>query len=178
MRNWSAIARQKQKNLLLVSEVSIIQRKSPYGGARMIKRFDHVTLVVTDIEKAKHFLGLLGFEEALRVVISGDKFADYMGIEGIEAEHVTLVLANAAPRVEVQLRKYRHPDPVSDPNITNLCRLGFNHICFEVDDLKASVEKFKAAGITILNEIMDFHDRKLVFIEGPERVTLELSEWY
>jgi len=25
---------------------------------------------------------------------------------------------------------------------------------------------------------MDFHSRKLVFIDGPEGVTIELSEWH
>jgi hypothetical protein len=25
---------------------------------------------------------------------------------------------------------------------------------------------------------MDFHSRKLVFIEGPEGVTIELAEWH
>jgi hypothetical protein len=27
------------------------------------------------------------------------------------------------------------------------------------------------------NEIMQFHDRKLVFLSGPEGVTVELAQW-
>jgi hypothetical protein len=27
------------------------------------------------------------------------------------------------------------------------------------------------------NDIMEFHDRKLVFIAGPEGVTVELAQW-
>jgi catechol 2,3-dioxygenase-like lactoylglutathione lyase family enzyme len=144
----------------------------------MVRRFDHVTIVVTDIDKAKKFFGLLGFEEVMSVVISGERFSNYMGVEGIEAEHVTLALANASPRVEVQLLKYRHPDSLLDPNITNLTRIGFNHVCFAVDDMEAALEKLAANGIKPLNEVLDFHDRKLVFIPGPEGVTLELAEWY
>jgi hypothetical protein len=34
----------------------------------------------------------LGFEEALSVVISGEEMSNYMGIDGTEAEHVTLEL--------------------------------------------------------------------------------------
>jgi hypothetical protein len=34
-------------------------------------------------------------------VISGEPFASYMGVLGIEAEHVTLVLENASPRTEI-----------------------------------------------------------------------------
>jgi catechol 2,3-dioxygenase-like lactoylglutathione lyase family enzyme len=34
-----------------------------------------------------------------------------------------------------------------------------------------------AAGFHARNEIMDFHARKLVFIDGPEGVTVELAQW-
>ena len=42
------------------------------------------------------------------------------------------------------------------------------------DDL---IEKVKAAGVRLRNEPMAFHDRKLVFLEGPEGITIELAEW-
>jgi catechol 2,3-dioxygenase-like lactoylglutathione lyase family enzyme len=69
----------------------------------MVKNFDHVTIVVRDLEAAKRFFGLLGFGHDRSVVISGPVFSDYMSISGIEADHVTLVLAGANPREEVQL---------------------------------------------------------------------------
>jgi catechol 2,3-dioxygenase-like lactoylglutathione lyase family enzyme len=142
-----------------------------------ITHFDHVTIAVSDIGNAKAFFALLGFVEQQTVVISGDKFSRYMGVAGIEAEHVTLMLANAAPRLEVQLLGYRHPDPIPDPNIAKLDKLGFNHICLAVDDIDAEVRKLLANGVRMRNEIMQFHDRKLVFIEGPEGVTVELAQW-
>ena len=143
----------------------------------MVKNFDHVTIVVRDVEAAKQFFGLLGFNEVKSVVISGPQFSAYMGVENIEAEHVTLVLANVSPRTEVQLLKYHHPDPLPDPAIHNLTKLGFNHVCFAVADLEAEVSKLKANGVQLRNEIMDFHKRKLVFLYGPEGITVELAEW-
>jgi catechol 2,3-dioxygenase-like lactoylglutathione lyase family enzyme len=143
----------------------------------MLKHFDHVTLVVRDVEAAKRFFALLGFKEDKSVVIAGPQFSAYMGVDGIEAEHVTLALADASPRTEVQLLKYRHPDPLPDPAIGNLTKLGFNHVCFAVDDLEAEVARLKAAGVRLRNEVMDFHNRKLVFLWGPEGVTVELAEW-
>ena len=133
----------------------------------MVKNFDHVTIVVSNVEKAKNFLGLLGFKHDQSVVISGDTFSRYMGVDGIEAEHVTLVLAGATPRFEVQLLKYRYPDTLADPNIARLDKMGFNHICFAVDDVEAEVKKLTANGVKLRNEIMDFHGRKLVFVSGP-----------
>ena len=70
------------------------------------------------------------------MVIKGPVFADYMGVPGIEAEHVTLVLENASPRTEVQLLRYLNPDMLPDPHIRDLNKLGLNHVCFAVDDIR------------------------------------------
>ena len=68
-------------------------------------------------------------------------------------------------------------DPLPDPHIRDLYKLGMNHICFAVDDIEAEVAKLRAHGFETRNEIMDFHSRRLVFIEGPEGVTIELAQW-
>jgi catechol 2,3-dioxygenase-like lactoylglutathione lyase family enzyme len=139
---------------------------------------DHVTVVVRDVAKAKEFFALLGFAEEKSVVISGEMFARYMGVRGIEAEHVTLVSQRSSPRFEIQLLKYRHPDPLPDADIANLARLGYNHICFAVKDLDAEVQRLTSHGVTLRNEVLDFHARKLVFLSGPEGITVELAEWH
>jgi catechol 2,3-dioxygenase-like lactoylglutathione lyase family enzyme len=127
----------------------------------VLKNFDHLTIVVRDLERAKAFFAVLGFKEAMSVVIAGEPFASYMGVPGIEADHVTLVLEHVSPRTEIQLLHYRHPDPLPDPHIRDLHKLGM-----------------KSQGFATRNEIMDFHSRKLVFIDGPEGVTIELSQWH
>jgi catechol 2,3-dioxygenase-like lactoylglutathione lyase family enzyme len=143
----------------------------------MVRHFDHVTLVVRDLDEARRFFKLLDFREEISVVISGEKFAQYMGVAEIEADHVTLVLENASPRTEVQLLRYRNPEALPDPQVQNLLKLGLNHICFAVDDLEATLERMRASGFTTRNEVMEFHRRKLVFLRGPEGVTVELSQW-
>ena len=144
----------------------------------MVKNFDHVTIVVRDVERAKEFFRLLGFEHDHTVIISGKKFSDYMGVSGIEAEHVTLVLVGARPRTEVQFLRYLHPEPIADPNISTLNKLGFNHVCFAVDNMEEALRRIREAGIETRNEVMDFYGRKLVFLRGPEGITVELSEWH
>src|SRR5262249_29091086 len=109
--------------------------------ATMIKRFDHVTVVIRDLERARTFFGLLGFVEDKAVVIKGPVMDAYMGVPGIEADHVTLVLRGVAPRLEVQLLRYRHPEPLADPNIERLEKVGFNHVCFAVADLDAQAPR-------------------------------------
>lgn len=143
----------------------------------MVKNFDHLTIVVRDVDAAKGFFGLLGFAEAMSVVISGEPFASYMKVPDIEAQHVTLVLQSASPRTEIQLLKYLRPDPLPDPAIRDLHKIGFNHVCFAVDDIEAEIAKLEDGGFRTRSEVMDFHSRKLVFIEGPEGVTVELAQW-
>lgn len=143
----------------------------------MLKRFDHVTVAVRDLDTARAFFELLGFKEDKAVVISGPTFAAYMGVPGIEADHVTLALAGADPRVEVQLLRYRRPDPLPDANIERLDKVGFNHVCFAVDDLDGEIARLRAHGVQTRTDVLDFHARKLVFLKGPEGITVELSEW-
>ena len=45
-----------------------------------------------------------------------------------------------------------------------------------VDDNEAEVARFRVHGIVMRNELMDFHSRKLIFLKGPEGITVELSE--
>ena len=144
----------------------------------MLRHFDHLTIVVRDLPRAKDFFAVLGFKEAMSVVIAGEPFASYMGVPDIKADHVTLVLENVSPRTEIQLLRYRHPDPLSDAHIRDLHKIGMNHICFAVDNVEAEVAKLRTHGFKTRNEIMDFHSRKLVFIDGPEGVTVELAEWH
>jgi catechol 2,3-dioxygenase-like lactoylglutathione lyase family enzyme len=139
--------------------------------------FDHVTIAVADLEEAERFFGLLGFEKTASTVVSGDEMSRYMGIANWEADHVTLTLPDAATHQEVQLLRFHRPALAPNPDESNLARLGFNHVCFAVDDLDATVARLTAHGVRTRNDVMHFHDRRLVFLVGPGDVTIELSQW-
>jgi hypothetical protein len=71
---------------------------------------------------------------------------------------------------------YLHLEGLPDEHIRHLNKIGMNHICFRVDDIEAEVAK--SGRFQTRNEILDFHSRKLVFLDGPECVTVELSQWH
>lgn len=143
----------------------------------MLTRFDHLTFVVEQPAPAVAFFALLGFELATSVVISGPTMAHYMGVDGIECEHRTLVLRGAAPHCEIQLLTYRQPAAIANPDLASRRQCGFNHVCFAVDDLDAELQRLHAHGVRSLNDVMHFHDRKLVFLAGPENIIVELAQW-
>lgn len=148
----------------------------PVGSARH-RGFDHVTIAVTDLGEAKHFFALLGFEETKATVVSGEEMSRYMGIPDWVADHVTLELAGAETHQEVQILRFHHPTLPDNPSESNLARLGFNHVCFAVDDLDETLHRLRAGGVHVRNEVLAFHDRRLVFLVGPANVTVELAEW-
>ncbi len=138
--------------------------------------FDHMTVVVEDLDAAREFFGLLDFVEKVAVVVSGEEMAEYMGIPGWNADHVTLVHAGAQVHQEVQLLRFHTPRAKTDPGAATLDRTGFNHVCFRVENLEATLAKTEAAGVHQRSAVMEFHDRKLVLLDGPGLV-VELAEW-
>ena len=143
----------------------------------MVKNADHVTLVVQDVEAARKFFALLGFKDEIDTVISGEPLSTYMGIRNIESRHITLVLQGANPRFEIQLLHYMNPPILKDPNTTDLHRTGYNHLALRVENLDSEVKRLTEAGVVMKNQPVAFHNRKLVFLVGPDDVTIELVEW-
>jgi catechol 2,3-dioxygenase-like lactoylglutathione lyase family enzyme len=140
--------------------------------------FDHVTVAVFDLDEAIQFFGVLGFGVIKTVRISGATMDAYMGIPGMDADHVTLAIPDAEPHQEVQLLHFHKPRELVVRSSGTLAGTGFNHICFRVTDLDATVAEFEAAGFPTRNQPMDFHDRKLVFLVGPANTVIELAQWH
>ena len=50
--------------------------------------------------------------------------------------HITVALKDAALRLEVQLLHFLEPPVKAEGGIRRLDRIGFNHICFAVSDMR------------------------------------------
>ena len=147
------------------------------GSDRMILNPDHVTIAVKNADAAIAFFALLGFKKGHVATIDGGVPARYMGMPGMKAQHITLVLEGADPHFEIQLLAF-DPPPGTDPGAhpTNLRKLGFNHLAFRVDDIEATTAHLLANGVTMLSDEMDYISRKLRLFEGPEGITVELVQ--
>ncbi|MCO6416273.1 hypothetical protein JYK14_08840 [Siccirubricoccus sp. KC 17139] len=56
------------------------ERAIEQGGRIMPRHFARLGIVVRDLEQAKAFFAVLGFKEAMSVIIAGEPFATYMGV--------------------------------------------------------------------------------------------------
>lgn len=139
--------------------------------------FDHLTIVVRDVDGAERFFGLLGFVRTKTDVIQGPEMEQYLDVPGIVADHITLAMTDAPVHQEVQLLHYREPQVEVDPETRFLARTGFNHVCFRIGDLDAMLDKMRSHGVEVRSQIMEFHDRRLVYLVGPEGCTIELAQW-
>ena len=143
----------------------------------MLRNPDHVTIAVADAATAIEFFELLGFRKQHVATIDGGAAAEYMGMPDMRAQHITLALEGAVTPFEIQLLQF-DPRPEADPgeHPTNRRRRGYNHLAFRVDDITASTSHLVANGVSLLSQEMDYLDRRLIFFEGPEGITLELVE--
>ncbi|HLE30433.1 MAG TPA: methylmalonyl-CoA epimerase [Anaerolineales bacterium] len=131
----------------------------------MIKRIDHIAIVVEDIDKALHF------------------WRDGLGLELTHVEDVpdqgSAVAFLPTGEGEVELVK-----PTSETS--GIARYlakrgpGMHHICFEVDDINATLAALKARGARLINEAptIGTGGKKIAFIhpESTHGVLVELYE--
>lgn len=109
-------------------------------------------------------------------ITKGPVMEDYLGVPGIKAEHMTMVLKGCDPYFDIQLLRYIKPEPTQNEHVRDLTTIGFNHLCFAVEVLDETLAKLTAAGVKVRNKGIEFRDYKMTFIWGPEGVTLELVE--
>ncbi len=59
----------------------------------------------------------------------------------------------------------------------NEVALGYDHVGLEVDDVESACSHLVAFGCSIESGPTDLNDRKIVFLKGPENLTLELIQF-
>ena len=59
----------------------------------------------------------------------------------------------------------------------NEAALGYDHLGLEVDDIESACSHLATFGCSIESGPTDLSDRKIVFLKGPENLTLELIQF-
>jgi catechol 2,3-dioxygenase-like lactoylglutathione lyase family enzyme len=140
-----------------------------------ILRFDHVGVVVEDLEAVTAFFLALGFEREGRALVEGEAVDKINGLDGVRAELVMVRTPDGSGKLE--LVKYHAPADTQGPRPLPANRLGFRHIAIEISDLNTIVAGLRDKGFDTVGEVQDYEGiYRLCYLRGPEGLIVELAE--
>ena len=138
-------------------------------------RFDHVGVIVEDLDAAAEFFLALGFEHGGRGEVEGEWVDKIVGLDGVKSEFVFVRTPDRSGSLE--LIKFHAPSDNEAPHFLPANRHGFRHIAIEVDDLNAIVDGLRDNGFDLVGEVRDYEDiYRLCYVRGPEGLIVELAE--
>ncbi len=118
---------------------------------------DHLHLICEDLEEMIRF-----WRDGI-----GASFIEYRTFGG--AQGAVLLLGG--------LHLYlRVPKENERGKLTAMPSLGYDHLGLWVDDLEAACTRMETFGCRINSGPTDLHDRRILFLAGPEGITLELMQ--
>lgn len=138
-------------------------------------RFDHLGVVVDDLDAAAAFFLDLGFELEGRGLVEGEAVDKINGLDGVRAELVMVRTPDGSGKLE--LVKYHAPANNNGPHPLPANELGFRHIAIEVNGLDTIVDGLRDKGFDTVGEVREFGGTyRLCYVRGPEGLIIELAE--
>ena len=141
-----------------------------------IKRLDHVSVVVEELEAAKAFFTELGMTVEGEMPIEGPWVDHVNGLEGVQVDIVMMRTPDGHGRLE--LTKFRNPKLVeiesgnAPPNA-----LGLRSVMFAVESVDETVARLRASGGELIGEVAQYEDMyRLCYIRGPAGIIVALAE--
>jgi catechol 2,3-dioxygenase-like lactoylglutathione lyase family enzyme len=142
----------------------------------ILKKIDHINIVVQDLEAAKNFFLNLGFIVLRQGILEGEWIDKMVNLPQVKAEHITLTIPQTQTNLE--LIKYYTPEGQDDPQVSMPNHMGFRHMALEVKDIESAVWDLKQKGISFFGDIQMYNNaKKLCYFLGPEGIILELDEY-
>ena len=141
-----------------------------------IKRMDHVSVVVDDLEAAKAFFAELGMELEGEAPIEGRSVDRVNALEGVRVDIAMMRTPDGHGRLE--LTKFHTPTAVNaEPENALGNTLGLRSIMFAVDDIEAAIAGLRTHGAELIGEVVQYEDSyRLCYVRGPAGIIVALAE--
>jgi catechol 2,3-dioxygenase-like lactoylglutathione lyase family enzyme len=140
-----------------------------------IRYFDHVGITVRDLDTVTAFFAGLGFETEGRTVLEGEFLDTVIGIPNARTEIVMLRPPGGGTGLE--LSSFIRPDhePGSPSPMHN--ELGLRNVTFEVDDLRAILDRLAADGYHLVGGVGQYEGIwRMASVRGPEGFIVNLAQ--
>src|SRR5438094_8049376 len=123
-----------------------------------IKRLDHVSVVVDDLEAGIAFFTALGMTIEGEAPVEGPWVDRINGIEGVQVDIVMMRTPDGHGRLE--LTKFRNPKLVeTEPAIAPPNTLGLRSVMFAVESVDDTVARLRATGAKLIGEVSQYEDK-------------------
>ncbi len=144
----------------------------------MLKKIDHVNVVISNLDIAKEFFTQLGFEVGDESELAGEWISLIVGLQDVKAKYVTLSLPGSSTKLE--LIEYVSPPSGQDKHIGKANMIGVRHIAFEVDNIEELVQSLRSKGVKFINSIQTYPTtgKRLIYLYGPDGILLELAQYH
>src|ERR1044071_6853182 len=132
-----------------------------------IKRLDHVSVVVEELEGAVAFFTALGMMLEGQAPVEGSWVDRVNGLEGVRVDIVMMRTPDGHGRLE--LTKFRNPALVEiEPAIAPPNTLGLRSVMFAVESVDDTVARLRAIGAELVGEVVQYKDKyRLCYMRGP-----------
>jgi catechol 2,3-dioxygenase-like lactoylglutathione lyase family enzyme len=141
-----------------------------------IKRLDHVSVVVEDLDAAVTFFTVLGMTIEGKAPIEGPWVDRINAIEGIRVDVVMMRTPDGHGRLE--LTKFHSPELVElKPAIAPPNALGLRSVMFAVESIDDTIATLLAHGGELIGEVVQYRDKyRLCYMRGPAGIIVSLAE--
>jgi catechol 2,3-dioxygenase-like lactoylglutathione lyase family enzyme len=141
-----------------------------------IRRLDHVSVVVEDLDAAVAFFTALGMDVEGRAPIEGDFVDRLNAIEGIRIDIVMMRTPDGHGRLE--LTKFHQPALVDViPAVAPPNAAGLRSVMFNVDSVDDTLARLRALGAELVGEVVQYEDHfRLAYVRGPAGIIVALAE--
>jgi catechol 2,3-dioxygenase-like lactoylglutathione lyase family enzyme len=141
-----------------------------------VRRLDHVSLVVADLEAAvAFFVDRLGLEVVGRGAVEGEWVDRVVGLDDVRSEIVMVQPPDGHGRIE--LTRYERPGARGGEPDAPSNTFGLRTVAFEVDDVEAMVADLAEHGFGLVGGLADYEDvYRLCYVRGPEGIVVMLAQ--
>src|SRR5207237_889205 len=141
-----------------------------------IKRLDHVSVVVEDLESAVAFFTALGMTVEGEMPIEGPWVDRVNGLENVQVDIVMMRTPDGHGRLE--LTRFRNPKLIAiKPAVAPPNALGLRSVMFTVESVDDTVARLRAKGGELIGEVAQYeYMYRLCYMRGPAGIIVALAE--
>ncbi|MDQ3863571.1 MAG: VOC family protein [Actinomycetota bacterium] len=141
-----------------------------------IKRLDHISVVVDDLQAAIAFFSALGLELEGEAAVEGEWVDRVNALESVQVDIVMMRTPDGHGHLE--LTKFRNPKLVEiEPAIAPPNTPGLRSVMFTVESVEETVARMRAYGAELVGEVAQYDNLyRLCYIRGRGGIIVALAE--